>query len=181
MYVEELLVTSYLNEKRIRNLQPRPTETKYNWEIVNWELQDSCIAKQLGCAISTVWFKRQQLKPRERKFKYKRLNSPTHRFRLWAQKHKEEIKSLTLMKIIVLFGSKVNYNSVREVLKQEKLEYMLQDKIIFNWKNVDWAKNDASIARDLGCSRERVRQVRRDKNISQSKLYRHYERVKNET
>jgi hypothetical protein len=38
----------------------------------------------------------------------------------------------------------------------------------FNWAGVDWALRDADIARGLGVSRERVRQVRKEKGLPPS-------------
>ena len=38
----------------------------------------------------------------------------------------------------------------------------------FNWAGVDWALRDAEIARSLGVSRERVRQVRKEKGLPPS-------------
>ena len=40
-----------------------------------------------------------------------------------------------------------------------------------DWSVVDWKQRDISIARELGCSRERVRQVRKEKGEARSPLW----------
>jgi hypothetical protein len=40
-----------------------------------------------------------------------------------------------------------------------------------NWSGVDWAKRDVDIAKEKGCSRERVRQVRKDLGKPKSPLW----------
>ena len=40
----------------------------------------------------------------------------------------------------------------------------------YNWESVDWGRQDVEIARDFGCSRERVRQVRVDPKIGMGRI-----------
>jgi len=42
----------------------------------------------------------------------------------------------------------------------------------YDWKSVDWRDQDVSIARRLGCTRERVRQVRFVHGIAKSRKHR---------
>lgn len=42
---------------------------------------------------------------------------------------------------------------------------------LFNWDTVDWHLQDSGIARKLGCSRERVRQMRNKLGAPQSPFY----------
>ena len=44
-------------------------------------------------------------------------------------------------------------------------------KDTYNWSNVNWEKQDIVISRELGCSRERVRQQRLALNQNQSPFY----------
>ena len=44
-------------------------------------------------------------------------------------------------------------------------------KAVYDWKKVDWKEQDITISRNLGCSRERVRQKRNELCKSRSEFY----------
>lgn len=49
---------------------------------------------------------------------------------------------------------------------------MPNNRLKFNWDSVDWTNQDMTISRELGCSRERVRQVRKKLGKPKSPLFR---------
>lgn len=57
-------------------------------------------------------------------------------------------------------------------LRSENTEIRKEIPDKFNWASVDWNLNDAAIAKELDCSRERVRQQRKNLNKNRSPDYR---------
>ena len=135
---------------------------KIDWRKVDWSLSDATLAQMTLRKLSTV---RQMRSEFGKKF-IPPINWDTVDWTIPDSK----LSHILERPIWVIRRQRYKRGIKRKPGPQKGASNLFLPEPKYDWDSVNWLDRDADIARKLGCSRERVRQVRLDKNKTKSPI-----------